>query len=321
MFFSLETPKTQEFDTETLYDFVSLGGGPAGINGALYAKRKGLTCAVIAYDIGGQLKNTTSVENYLGFESIDAMELIDRFVNHLKSLDVPLVAGIRITAFEKKDDLFLITLEDGRIVKAKTVLIAFGGSPRKLNVPGEVEFSGKGVSYCATCDGPFYKGKHVVVAGGGNSAVEAAIDLARVATWVTLVHRSQFRADQTTLNQLHALTNVDILLETQILEIHGNTKLTSLSLINKKTGKHHRLEADGLFVEIGSVPNSQLFAPWVKTNDRGEIIVDDHQQTSLEGLYAAGDVTEQVHRQVIISAAEGAKAALYANQWLNQKGK
>ncbi len=318
MFFSLETPKTKAFDTEIVYDFVSLGGGPAGLNGALYAQRKGLTCAVIAYDLGGQLKNTTSVENYLGFESIDAIELIDRFVNHLKSLDVPLLTGVRITGFEKKDDLFLITLEDGRIVKAKTALIAFGGSPRKLAVPGEAAFSGKGVSYCATCDGPFYKGKHVVVAGGGNSAVEAAIDLARVAEKVTLVHRSQFRADQTTLKQLNTLTNVHILLETQILEIHGDTKMTYLSLMNKQTGKHQRLEADGLFVEIGSVPNSQLVAPWVQLNERGEIIVDDHQQTSLARLHAAGDVTEQVHRQVIISAAEGAKAALYATQWLNQ---
>lgn len=320
MFFSLETPKTQNVDEQTIYDFLSLGGGPAGLNGALYAKRKGLKTAVVTYDLGGQLKNTSSIDNYLGFESIDALELIDRFVNHLKSLDVPLVTGLRITGFEKKENLFLVTLEDGRVLKTKTALIAFGGSPRKLSVPGEDDFSGKGVSYCATCDGPFFRNKHVVVAGGGNSAVEAAIDLSKVAANVTIIHRSQFRADQTTLDQLYKLPKVHVLLETQILELRGDKTLTGLWILDKKTGKETLFPTDGLFVEIGSVANTQLFAPWVKLNERGEIIVDEHQQTSLEGLYAAGDVTEQVHRQVIISAAEGAKAALYANLWMNKKG-
>jgi len=320
MFFSLDTKKDSVNIDQIVYDFLSIGGGPAGLNGALYAKRKGLKTAVVSHDLGGQLKNTTSVDNYLGFENIDAGELTGRFISHVQSLDVPLISGVRVVSVEKPESLFLVKLEDGRVLKTKTLLAALGGSPRKLGVPGEDRLYGKGVSYCATCDAPFFQGKHVVVAGGGNSAVEAAIDLAKWASRVTIIHRSRFRADQTILDRLPALKNLEVRLETQILEIRGETRVTGLWIKDKTTDSVSLWEADGLFVEIGTLPNSALFAPLVERNETGEILVDAFQRTSCEGLYAAGDITAQPHRQIIIAAAEGAKAALEASRYLNQKG-
>ncbi len=317
--FTVETKKPAVVE-ETVYDFIALGGGPAGLNGALYAKRKGLRTAVLAYDLGGQLKNTSSVDNYLGFEDIDAGALIDRFVSHLKSLAVPLITSVRVASIEKQADMFHLRLESGRLIKTKTLLAALGGSPRKLDVPGEERLGGKGVSYCATCDAPFFKDKHVVVAGGGNSAVESAMDLAKWASAVTIIHRSKFRADQTLLDKLGTIRNIQVRLETQILEILGSDHVESVRIKDKRTEEVSMFPADGVFIEIGTIPNTALFAGLAALNEAKEIIVDGLQRTSLEGLYAAGDLTDQPYRQIIIAAAEGAKAALSASNYLNKKG-
>jgi thioredoxin-disulfide reductase len=320
MFFTLEPQKNTTEIEQPVYDFLSLGGGPAGLNGALYARRKGLKTAVVAHELGGQLRNTSFVDNYLGFENIDAKELMDKFLSHVRSLDIPLITGIRISGVEKNGPLFHVKLEDGRILKSKTLLAAFGGSPRKLGVPGEDRLYGKGVSYCATCDAPFFKNKHVVVAGGGNSAVEAALDLAKWASQVTILHRSRFRADQTILDRMASVKNLDFRLETQIIEVLGADKLTGLRILDKTTRTESLFSAEGLFVEIGTLPNSSLFASLAERNETGELLVDAFQRTSCEGLYAAGDITPQPHRQIIIAAAEGAKAALEASRYLHQKG-
>ncbi|MDP3130169.1 MAG: FAD-dependent oxidoreductase, partial [Bacillota bacterium] len=256
--FTVETKKPSPVD-EAIYDFIALGGGPAGLNGALYAKRKGLRTAVLAYDLGGQLKNTSSVDNYLGFDNIDAGQLIDRFVSHLRSLDVPLITSVRVAAIEKQADLFHLRLDSGRTIKTKTLLAALGGSPRKLDVPGEERLGGKGVSYCATCDAPFFKDKHVVVAGGGNSAVESAMDLAKWASHVTIIHRSKFRADQTLLDKLDKIANIDVRLETQILEILGPDHVDAVKIKDKRTETVSTFPADGIFIEIGTIPNTALF--------------------------------------------------------------
>jgi thioredoxin-disulfide reductase len=321
VFFTLETPKKDEWKEHPQYDFIALGGGPAGLNGALYAKRKGLLTAIVAQDLGGQMKNTSFVDNYLGFENIEAETLIRHFVNHIKSLDIPILSSVRVIEVKKSGDEFILSLDNGKILRTKTLLAALGGSPKKLGVPGEDRLYGKGVSYCATCDAPFFKDKHVAVAGGGNSAVEAAIDLAKWASKVTIVHRSRFRADQTLLDKLFRVPNVEIHLETQIIEILGENAVESLRLKDKSIGAERLMKVDGLFVEIGNVPNVSLFKDLVRLNEAGEIIVDDTQQTSLEGLYAAGDITNQPFRQIIIAAAEGAKAALWASHNLNKKGK
>ena len=320
MFFSLEPQKVDQIKKETVYDFLVLGGGPAGLNAALYAKRKGLTTAIVAAELGGQLRNTSTVDNYLGFETIDASELIDKFVSHVKSLDIPLLTGVRIASVNKIENRFHVTLEDGRILTSKTLLAALGGSSKKLGVPGEIEFQTKGVSYCATCDAPFFKNKNVVVAGGGNSAVEAALDLSKWASHVTIIHRSHFRADQNIMDKLYQDEKISVMLETQIIEIEGKDHVTGLLIKDKKTEKISSFKTDGIFIEIGTTANTSLFAHMVSVNESKEIVVDAFQATSLEGFFAAGDITNQPHRQVIISAAEGAKAALAASQLINQKG-
>lgn len=308
-------------DQPPLVDFLVLGGGPAGLNAALYAKRKGLSTMLVAQDLGGQLRNTTTVDNYLGFESVSAEELIHRFVAHAEAQGVSLVSGVRILSFQKEADIFIVKTEDGREFRGRTVLAALGGSPRKLGITGEEKFQGKGVSYCATCDAPFFRDKTVVIAGGGNSAVEAAMDLAKWAKQVTIVHRSRFRADQVVLDRMNSIPGLKVKLETQILEVLGDGTMEGLLLRNLKTGETETFPAQGLFVEIGTLPNSSLFSGLADRNAIGELLVDENQKTSLEGLYAAGDITSQPHRQIIISAAEGAKAAMAASQYLHLKGR
>ena len=204
------------------------------------------------------------------------------------------------------------------ILHSKTLLYATGGSSRKLDVPGEMTYANKGVSYCTTCDATFFKGKHVVVAGGGNSAAEAVIYLVPWASKITVVHRSQWRADAVLLKKIESIKNLTIHLETQILEITGQETMTKLKVLNKKTNETFDISAEGLFIEIGTIPNASLIQHLVQTTSSGEVIVNDMQETSCEGLYAAGDVTNQPFKQIIIATAEGAKAALAMNQYLNQ---
>ncbi|MDY0211181.1 MAG: FAD-dependent oxidoreductase [Acholeplasma sp.] len=316
--FSIERSDTS-VDDKVLYDFIALGAGPAGLNAALYASRKGLKTAIIGHEIGGQLKNTADVDNYLGFGFIEAEALIDKFVSHVKTQNIPMITGLWVESITKHD-VFSIKLSNGQQFNSKTLLYAFGGSPRKLNVLGEKEFSSKGVSYCVTCDAPFFKGKEVVVAGGGNSAVDAAIDLARTSSKVTIIHRSQFRADQSSIDKLLRFPNVTVLLESQILEMNGKTNLESLTVLDKKNNRTYEFKTDGIFIEIGSIPNTKLLEGLIELSDTKEIIVDANQHTSLSGLFAAGDATINPHKQVIIAAAEGAKAALEAAIYINKKG-
>lgn len=317
--FQVEKPKTALIDYQTTYDFIALGLGPAGMNGALYAKRKGLKTLLVGYDLGGQLNNTSDVDNYLGLGNIDASSMIQKFKEHITALEVPMLTDVKVTAIQKKD-VFEITLDNGETLKSKTVLYAFGGNPRKLGVPGEEQYASKGVSYCVTCDAPFFKKRHVIVAGGGNSALDATIDLSRIASQVTIVHRSQIKGDQSTVDQIKKLGNVDIRLETQILEILGDYTMTGVRVFDKKTQQEYILEADGIFIEIGHIPNSHLLEGLVDLTASKEVKVDRFQQTSLEGLYAAGDVTDNPNKQIIIATSEGAVAALSATQFINQKG-
>lgn len=304
------------FEQEFVWDMLIIGGGPAGLNAGLYAQRKGLKVGVLTKEIGGQLHNTSTVDNYLGIPMLEGKDMSDVFLKHVEQLDVPVHPEGKVTHFEKQGDLFFMTLENGTVLKSKTVLYATGGQPRKLNIPGEDTFANKGVSYCTTCDAPFFKGKHVIVAGGGNSAAESVIDLAAWASHITVVHRSQWRADKVILDKFASIKNLTIHLETQLLDVKGQDLMTGVTVLDKKTGQQRHLDADGLFIEIGVIPNSGLIKDLVKVNERDEIIVDANMMTSLPGLFAAGDVTNQPFKQIVIAVADGAKAALAAQQYL-----
>lgn len=317
--FNVEKIKeTSAFNNDVLWDLLIVGGGPAGLNAGLYGKRKGLSVGIITEEIGGQLHNTSDVDNYLGFKKIEGKDLSNEFLYHINSLDVPIIKNVRVKSINYINPDFMINLSDGKTLKSKTVLMATGGSPRKLAIPGEKEYSNKGVSYCTTCDAPFFKDKHIIVAGGGNSAAEAVLDLVPWANRISVVHRSKWRADQIILDKFNNIENLEIHLNTQILEVLGNEQMTGVKVLDKITNEERIIHADGLFVEIGTIPNSYLVKDLVKTNEIGEIIVDDSQMTSLPGLFAAGDVTQQQDKQIIISAAEGAKAALAVTKYLNK---
>jgi alkyl hydroperoxide reductase subunit F len=308
-----------KFSSDLLWDTLIVGGGPSGLNAGLYLIRKGKNVGVLTSEIGGQLHNTSDVDNYIGLKKLKGSELSSSFLDHVNDLELPIMQDATVTNIVKQKNIFLITLESGIVLKSKTVLFATGGSPRKLNVPGEKTYQNKGVSYCTTCDAPFFKGKHVVVAGGGNSAAEAVIDLVPYASKISVIHRSQWRADKILLEKLRQIKDLDVHLNSQILEIKGdNNSIRSISFLDKSRNIEKEMSAEGLFIEIGNIPNSKIIRDLVETNSSGEIIVNDLQETSLIGMYASGDVTNQPFKQIIIATGEGAKAALSINKYLNK---
>ncbi len=319
--FNVEKTNTSEFDGQEKWDSIVIGGGPAGLNAALYAKRKGLRVGIITDEIGGQLHNTTDIDNYLGFSLVKGADLSQSFLDHVNKLDVPILKGVKVKSVSHDALDFTLTLTDGKLLTTKTVIVATGGAPKKLDIPGEKELSNKGVTYCATCDAPFFKDKHVIVAGGGNSAAEGVLDLVSYARKITVVHRSQWRADKVLLDKLNAIEKLEVHLESQLLKVLGEDHVTGVEYLEKESGEIKQLDAEGLLIEIGNVPKNEFIKDLVKTNESGEIVVDESQMTSVQGLYAAGDLTAQPHKQIIISAAEGAKAALAASQYLNSNYK
>jgi NADH-dependent peroxiredoxin subunit F len=320
--FQVETTKHSTiFQSNTLFDVLIIGGGPAGLNAALYAKRKGILVGVITKEIGGQLHNTSEVDNYLGIMNVHGKDISDQFLKHVNALDIDILKDVSVTSLEKRDDDFYLSLSNGQVLTSKTVIMTSGGAPRQLSIPGETQFQNKGVSYCTTCDAPFFKDKHVIVAGGGNSAAEAVLDLVPWASKITVIHRSKWRADQVLLDKHQTISNLTVHLETQILEVLGQTNMTGVKVLDKTTNEIRIIEADGLFIEIGTVPNVSILREKVMQNESGEIIIDAHNMTSCPGLFAAGDVTNIPYKQIIIAAAEGAKAALSANQYINKNYK
>ncbi len=305
--------------SEKIYDVLVIGGGPAGLNAAIYSKRKGNDVVIVAMQVGGQMMNTGVVENYLGTKSLSGPELTMQFKEHVEDLEIPIMEYVGVEKLEKDGDLHLITLTDGQILKTKVVIIAIGGQPRKLGVKGEEEFAGLGVAYCAICDGPLYRGKDVIIAGGGNAAVEAAVDISKITNSVTIVHRSEFRADDIILDELKKCDNVTVHIQSPIQEILGDEFVTGVVALNKKTGKEFTVKADGVFIEIGYIPNTQMFKGILELDERGAIIVDEKGRTNVAGIYAAGDITNSPYNQIITAASDGAVCALAANEYLNIK--
>lgn len=314
---STNVKKLHSLDFNQIYDVLIIGGGPAGLNAALYAVRKGWKTALVSGRPGGQVTDTSSVENYLGYISLTGEELVRKFTDHVGTLEVPVLEDDWVESLAVDDEgVKLLNLESGKSVKARAVIVASGSKARKLGIPGEKEYGGRGVAYCAICDAPLFKDKTVVVAGGGNSAVEAALDIAKIAQKVTLIHRSQLRADRIIVDKLEALDNVEVRLETQILEVVGEKLVNGLRI--RSLAGEETISTDGLFIEIGYLPNSEPFKSLLKTSDHGEILINERNETSEAGIFAAGDVTQVPYKQIVIAAGDGAKAALSANEYLNR---
>ena len=304
------------FDPSRVYDIIIIGAGPAGLTAAVYAMRKGVSAGLIARKIGGQVAETAGIENYLGYRYIDGTELVDKFRDQVFQFGIAHEPDAHVTSIED-GTIKLLHLDNGQVLQAKTLLIASGKHWKKLNVPGEERLIGHGVAYCAICDAPFFADQDVVVAGGGNSGVASSIDLAKVARHVTLVQRrDHLTADQILIDRLGGYKNVDYLLSHEVVAVHGDEHVSGVTVVNKDTGKQRRLEASGLFVEIGLVPNSGFVHDLVETNEFGEIHVNEKNETSRPGIFAAGDVTNVPYKQIIVACGDGAKAALSATDYL-----
>lgn len=310
----------KEPEADVTYDILILGGGPAAMSAAVYAARKMLTIAVLTRDFGGQIRETTEVENWLGFQNINAKDLADSFEEHVKSFEIPVGLGIGISEVTQQEDTFRVSADNGTTYSSRTLILATGKRHRPLNVPGEKELVGRGVAYCATCDAPLYKGKKVVVAGGGNSAFTTAMDLLKVNAEVTLVNFIRgWQADEALQGRMKRGGTVTFLDYHQVTKIEGDDRVTGVVVTNRETHEEKTLEANGIFVEVGLLPNNDMVKDLVELNDQGEVIVDCMCQTSVEGLYGAGDVTTVPHKQIVIAAGEGAKAALSAYAYLINK--
>ena len=296
------------------FDVLVLGGGPAGASAAIYSARKGLKVANVAERIGGQVKETVGIENLISVPYTTGNQLADNLRTHLTHYPIELFENRRIESTDFSGKEKQVTVKGGEVFSAPAVIIATGAGWRRLNVEGEAEYIGRGVAFCPHCDGPFYAGKEVAVVGGGNSGIEAAIDLAGICKKVTVIEfMDTLKADQVLQDKARSLPNVEILTSTQTMKVSGNgEKVTALQLKNRTTGDEHELSLDGVFVQIGLSANSKPFSGELEMTRIGEIMIDAHCRTNVPGVYAAGDVSSVPYKQIIIAMGEGAKAALSA---------
>ena len=307
----------EKLSAKDAFDVLVVGGGPAGAAAAIYAARKGIRTGVAAERFGGQVLDTMAIENFISVNETEGPKLARALENHVREYDVDIMnlqRAAQLIPAEKAGGLHEIKLENGASLKAKTLILATGARWREMNVPGEQEYRGRGVAYCPHCDGPLFKGKRVAVIGGGNSGVEAAIDLAGIVAQVTLLEfDSQLRADAVLQKKLNSLPNVTVITSALTSEVHGDgQKVTGLTYKDRNSSEFHQLELEGIFVQIGLLPNSDWLKGTVELTSRGEIIVDARGETSLPGIFAAGDVTTVPYKQIVIAVGEGAKASLSA---------
>ncbi len=306
----------QPFEPGKVYDVLIIGGGPAGLTAAVYCMRKGISAGIVIKDMGGQMAETSGIENYLGYRYINGVELTDKFREQVLQFGIAFREGQEAVSLID-GEVKKTTLDDGTLIESRTVIIASGKSYRKLGVKGEKELTGHGVAYCSICDAPFFADRPVAVIGGGNSGIEAAIDLAKVATRVTVVQNlDSLTADRILADRLAEFGNVEYIFGHSVSEITGDEKVRGVRLKDLKTGRERELEVQGVFIQIGLVPNSGFVKGLVEFNDYGEILVDNACRTSRPGIFAAGDVTTVPFKQIIIAGGEGAKAALSASDFL-----
>ncbi len=302
-----------------MYDVIIIGSGPAGMTAGIYAVRREMKTLIIGKEVGGQLVWANEIENYPGFELIKSFELIQRIRQQAGNFGVEF-ADDEVQKIEKAEDGHFTLYTNRASFEAKTVIIAMGLSPRRLAVSGEVEFNGKGVSYCANCDGPFYRNKKVAIIGGGNSALDAAELMSKIASQVYLIHRNDtFKAFDTLIDEVKGRDNLEIIMNSEIKNITGNNKVEKIIIKDRNTLAEREIELDGVFVEVGRIASTDLVADFVERNEKNQIIVKKNMETKTPGLFAAGDVTDCEFKQITIAMGQATIAALHAYQYIQMK--
>jgi len=311
MMLSLDMPS----EVDGVVDVCVIGAGPAGMTAAVYLARKRLSVALVAKDVGGQMAWTLGIENYMGYQYVTGRELTAKFEEQVRQFPVPIVID-DVTGLSREADEFKVFTSGGREIIARAVIVASGKRPRELGIPDERRFVGRGLSYCATCDGPLFAGKDVAVCGGGNSAIQAAIEMSKVASRVYVVSRSPWRADPIIQDRAAEALNIDRKTGFEAVMIMGDRAVEGLVVRDKATGLEETLVVQGVFVEIGLRPNTDFCRNTLDLNAYGEVKVNCRCETNVPGVFAAGDVTDVHEKQIVVAAGEGAKAALSAHDFL-----
>jgi alkyl hydroperoxide reductase subunit F len=310
--------EADKLDKKETFDVLIIGGGPAGAAASIYAARKGIRTGIVAERFGGQVMDTMAIENFISVKETEGPKLVAALEEHVKEYDVDVMNLQRANKLTANGNLFEVNLESGATLSSKTVILATGARWREINVPGENKYRNHGVAYCPHCDGPLFKGKHVAVIGGGNSGVEAAIDLAGIVAHVTLLeYADELRADAILQKKLFSLNNVTIITNAQTTEVVGDgKKVTGLEYKNRANDEMHHVELAGIFVQIGLLPNTDWLKDTIELSQYGEIEVDSHGMTSMPGVFAAGDVTTIPYKQIIMAMGDGVKATLGSFDYL-----
>lgn len=303
-----------EASPEDVNDVVIIGAGPAGLTAGVYCARKMLKTVIISENIGGQALESWAIENYMGYRMVTGEELMKKFEEQARTLNIRLELD-RVTGVAREGNLFIVSTGSGTPLRAKALILTQGNRPKKLGVANEEQYLGRGLSVCATCDGPLYRGKRVAVVGGGNSALQTAVEMSRIAASVDLVVRSTIRADPAYVEKMKAQKNIAVHLNSLVTGISGDKFVSAIAVKDEK-GKEQTLALDGVFVEIGWLPNTDILDGFVALNGKKEIIIDCNGHTSQPGVFAAGDVTSVKSKQIIIAAGDGAKAALETFEYL-----
>jgi alkyl hydroperoxide reductase subunit F len=309
------------FGTSTvgdIYDVLIIGAGPAGLTAGVYCARKFLKTMIISENIGGQALESWSIENYMGYRMVTGEDLMKKFEEQVQTLDIRLELD-RVTGIYQEDGLFTVKTVSDAIIKAKSLILTQGKKPRKLGVANEEQYLGRGLSICSTCDGPLYAKKKIAVVGGGNSALQTAVEMSNIAKSVSLIVRRTIRADPVYTKMFETKKNIDVHLNSEITALQGDKFLTGIT-IKDGNGQEQTMDVDGVFIEIGWLPNTDILDGFVELNDKKEIVVDLNCHTTREGVFAAGDVTSVKSKQIIIASGDGAKAALEAHEYVMKLG-
>jgi len=301
-----------------MYDVVIIGAGPAGMTAAVYCARKKLSTLLLSKDVGGQTLWTNDIENYMGYQFIEGPELVEKFEQQVRQFPIDVKIEEDVVGLTKAQEGFEVLTANGGTYQGKATIIASGKRPRSLGVPGEERLRGRGVTYCATCDGPLYEGLKVAVVGGGNSAAEAVLDMLKIAAHVYMVSLTPLTCDQLLVERFKENPTLTVYAEHVTQEVLGDPSVSGIRIKDLKSGEERILEVSGIFVEIGLVPNSDFVKDLVKRNGLGEIEISCAGETAVPGLFAAGDVTNVPEKQIVVAAGEGAKAALQAYRFLQR---